>query len=187
MNFHFRGQSVSVTATLVLWAKTAYCWLWWMSEIFHFAFCILSCVHTGLESVCTATVMDYFARPQRREHFSLSNTSTHTHTSTDIHHLFARTKDQRAKDRDAHTHRERTHVLLRGLGRRGDYINRFVRLSCAEMCVLTKSWGATHTVPLPSSLSVPPRAFPSTVLDADFFILWVKHLYASGKMWSVQI
>lgn len=25
MNFHFRGQSMSVTATLVLWPKTAYC------------------------------------------------------------------------------------------------------------------------------------------------------------------
>lgn len=25
MNFHFRGQSVSMTATLVLWPKTDYC------------------------------------------------------------------------------------------------------------------------------------------------------------------
>lgn len=38
MNFHFRGQSMSVTATLVLWPKTAYCRQHQcICEIFHFA------------------------------------------------------------------------------------------------------------------------------------------------------
>lgn len=33
MNFHFRGQSMSVTATLVLWPKTAYSSLrWWKPQ-----------------------------------------------------------------------------------------------------------------------------------------------------------
>ncbi len=133
MNFHFRGQSMSVTATLVLWPKTAYCRLWWYDR--NISFCIMACwkvnllrlcewiwslfcnslhyfnfgVHMRLESAHTQTqpcgiLIDSFSGLQRHEHFSL--TDAHTHTDK---HLFACTTDQRSK----HTH-FLLQVLLKG-------------------------------------------------------------------------
>lgn len=116
-------------------------------------------VHMRLEDAATWRTNRFLCWTAKTWAF-FTDKCTHRRTTSFCTHNWPKEQTQRYK----HTHTFSAGSLAEG----GITSIRVVRLNHAELCVLTKSWGAALNVSLPFSLSISPAAFPSTWFNAYF-------------------
>lgn len=198
---------MSVTATLVLWPKTAYCRLWWCEG--NISLCIAACRKVNLLCLCE-WIWSLFCNTLHYFNFGAYGPKVCMHTSTDtwytnrffclnckdmsISHwemkiqthsviIFMHAQLTREANTDLHSHGQ-THTISAASLAQGGITSiglwGWIMLNCLFWL---KTWGASHKHP---SLPFPPLSFTRNISSHLFFTAYFQfaHLHLSGNVRS---